>query len=150
MANREKKQLFTGARGRLLARGQRVGWATGCSGSRSYTKEPVEVLDNLEVEEHATTGYRVSLRMSIVGIVTKSLVDSGLLPNVGQSSQEHLKNAIALEPFTVQIEDNQTGKVQYEITDVEIDTENFDLRARSVMMTDVSAVGIRMMDSAET
>lgn len=150
MANTERKQLFTGARGRLIMNGVRVGWATGVSGSRSYQKEPVEVLDNLEVEEHATLGYRVSLRCSVVGLVSQSLVSAGLLPAVGQSSEEHLRNLLAQTPFTVQIEDNQTGAVRWEFTRCEIADESFNLQARSLMMTDVNLVGIRVADVAET
>lgn len=127
-----------------------MGWATGCSGTRSYQKEAIDVMDNIEVEEHATVGYRVSIHMDVVGLVKKSLVEAGLLPAIGQDNEEHLKNAIAMEPFTVQVEDNQTGKVQYEYQRCEIATESWNLNARSLMMTGVDMVGIRAVDSAET
>lgn len=150
MANRERKQIFTGARARLLARGQRVGWSTSVSGSREYQKEPIEVLDNIEVEEHATMAYRCSARIGMVGIVTKSLVEAGLLPEVGQDNEAHLKNIIAMEPWVLQIVDNQTEKVLYEMQDCEVSSENFQVGARSVLMIDVTVVGIRIADIAET
>lgn len=150
MANPERKQLFTGARARLLINGVKIGWATGVSGSRSYQKEPVDVLDNLETEEFATLGYRVSLRASIVGIVSQSLVRAGLLPEVGQTSDEHLRNLLAQGTLTIQIEDNQTGAVIYEFTRCEVADENFSVQARSLMMRDVNFVGIRIADVAET
>jgi hypothetical protein len=150
MANPERKQLFTGARARLIANGVRVGWATGVSGSRSYQKEPVDVLDNVEVEEHATLGYRVSLRASIVGLVSQSLVSAGLLPEIGQTNEEHLRNLIGQPVFTVQIEDNQTGAVIWEFTGCEIADESFSVQSRSMMMRDVNFVAIRLADVAET
>jgi len=150
MANPERKQLFTGARARLIVNGVKVGWATGVSGSRSYQKEPVDVLDNLETEEHATLGYRVSIRASIVGIVSQSLERAGLLPEIGQTNEEHLRNLLAQNPFTIQIEDNQTGDVIYEFERCEVADESFSVQARSLMMRDVNFVAIRVGDVAET
>lgn len=150
MANTEKGQLFTGARARLIANDVRVGWATGVSGSRSYMKEGVEVLDNLEVEEYATLGYRVSLRMSQVGLVEKSLVTAGLLPAIGQSNEDHLRNLLAQVPFTVQVLDNKTGKVRWEWSKCEIEGESFNINARSLLLLDISMVAIRLADVAET
>lgn len=150
MANKERKEIFSGARARIIARGKRVGWATGCSGGREYQKEPIEVCGNPEVEEHATLGYRINLRATMVGIVTGTLVGDGLLPEIGQSDEEHLKNIILLEPFTVQIEDIVTGKVIYEFQDMEISAESFNVGARSVLMKDVTFVGKRLSDVAET
>lgn len=150
MANSERRRLFVGARARIIARGQRVGWATGASGSRLYQKVPVEVVDNIEVEEYATLGYTVSLRMDVVGLVAASMVSAGLIPEVGQSSEEHLRNIILLEPFTVQVLDNQTNKPQYEFQDCEISEEGFNIQARSLMMLNIVLVGIRVADSAET
>lgn len=147
--NKEKRQIFTGCRARILMNGQRVGWAKGVSGTREYSKEAIEVVDNIETEEFATTGYRVSMRCSLVGIVTQSLVQMGLLPNIGQNSEDHLKAAIALAPFKIQVEDNITHKVQWEFSDCEIATESFDVMARSVMGKDVSIVGIRVKSDVD-
>lgn len=149
MANRERKKLFTGARASIIARDVKVGWATGCSGSRIYQKQGVEVLDNIEMEEYATLGYMVRLRMTVVGLVDQSLVSAGLLPEIGQSNETHLAAAIALEPFTVQVMDRITGKPRWEFERCEIEEESFNLAARTLMMTDVSLVGIRVADVHE-
>jgi hypothetical protein len=143
MANKQRKELFSGCRARILMDGKRQGWAKGVSGSREYMKEAVEVCDNVEVEEYATVGYRVNMRANLVGILTESLTGQGLMPKIGQDNDEHLKNIIAQTPFTIQIEDNVTGKIMYEYSRCEISTENFDVGARSIMGKDVSIVGIR-------
>ena len=145
----ERKEIFTGARVRLKMAGARVGWASGISGGREYVKTPVDVLGNLETEEFATTAYRINFRASMVGIVSRSLVNSGFLPLVGQDSEAHVKAAVTLEGFTVEVEDIVTGKVTHEFHDMEISAESFTLQAGGVMMNDVSMVGKTMLDVKE-
>ncbi len=149
MANAERKRIFVGARARLIIDGRRIGWADNVSVSRRYQKERIEVLDNVELEEQATTGYSVDVNFGVVGIVDKSLVEMGLLPAAGQDNEEHLENMIALPPMTVQIEDNITGATQAEIQDFEVESESFQVGARGALRHNVSGVGRRVLDSAE-
>lgn len=149
MANKERKLLFTGARARILFDGTRIGWASGCSFRRAYSKQGVEVVDNIEVEEFATLGYQVSGRASKFGLVTESLTTLGLLPAIGNTSEEHIKNLLAMNPFTWQLIDTISGKPTFEFHDCEVEAEDINIAARSIMMHDISIVGIRVKDADE-
>lgn len=149
MPNQEKRQIFTGARCRFLLDGKKVGWATGVSGSEEYMYEAIDVLDNLETEEHAIVGYRCDMACSIVGIVTQSLRSLGFMPKAGTSPEEHLANVLALDGLGAVIEDNQTGKVIAEYFQVRTSRKDFQTAARGTMGINVQFVAIRSRDVAE-
>lgn len=147
-------RTFTGARARFYFNGTQVAYASGCDGSEEITMEPVEVLDNLPVKEHAPTGYRCTFNAAIFRTVSSgastdvapgSLKQQGIFPKFGTRGERIL----LLTPVTVFIQDRNTGKVLYVIEGVKPTTQNFSITARGVVAQNVSFVAIRMLDEAE-
>ena len=58
-------KVFTGCRAKLLLRGVQIGYATSVTVRESTEFEPISVLDNIEVKEHAPIAYSVSLSAGV-------------------------------------------------------------------------------------
>lgn len=149
MAATEKGKVFTGARARFSINGTKVGWATNVSGSEEVRYEPVEVLGNVEVQEHAPVGYSCQLSAGSVRIVGKTLKSSGFFPKTGQDPDEHLKNILTSGDLTCQVEDSQTHTIVAKYDQVRVTSHNWSVNARGVVGEDVSFVAIRAMDESE-
>jgi len=145
----EKGLVFTGARARLLVNGVKVGYARNCNGNEQIQMEPVEALDNIQVEENVPTRYRVSFSMGFVRVVRTSLKSLGWFPALGSSPEEHLTNVITQGLLTVTIEDNQTGAVIMTLEQSQITSRNFTVDATGIVAIDADFVGIRMRDESE-
>lgn len=144
-----KGRVFTGARARLSINNEKVGYARNCSGGEVITQEEVEALDNIEVEEHAPTRYRVSFSMGTVRLVGESMKTKGIFPKTGANPTDHLKNIINQQDLTVTIEDNQTGAILYTILGVKATTNNFNVDAGGISGVDNQFVAVRMLDESE-
>ena len=145
----EKGNVFTGARARLLINGKKVGYARNCSGGETLTHEEIEALDNIEVEEHVPTRYRVRFSMGFVRLVIESVKSLGYFPSNGQNPQEHLANVLTSGDLVVSIEDNQTGNVLMTLEQARAQDHNFDIAATGVVSQSLDFVAIRMRDESE-
>jgi hypothetical protein len=145
----QKGRIYTGARARLSVEGKIIGYARNVNGSESIEYTPIEVLDNVEVEEWVPTAYRVTLTAGMFRIVGDTLKSNGLFPNNGTDTAEHLTNILATGELSAQLEDTKTGKIISQITGVKVASHNFTVDARGVVGEDVEFVATRMMDESE-
>jgi hypothetical protein len=145
----QKGKLYTGARARFSVEGQVIGYARNVAGSESIEYFPVEVLDNIEVEEHVAIAYRCTLSASMFRIVGASMKSAGLFPNTGQDAATHLENILTNGELQAQLEDTKTGKIISQITQVKVADNNWTVDARGVVGNDVNFVAIRMLDESE-
>lgn len=146
----EKGRVFTGARAKLSIGSVKVGYARNCSGGESVQYEEVAVMDNIEVEEHVPTRYRVRFSMGIVRIVGETVKSLGWFPSLGQNSEEHLSNILTSGELFVTIEDNQTGEVIMTLEQAKCQDSNWSIDATGIVGHDLEFVAIRMRDESET
>jgi len=146
----QKGRVFTGARARLSIGGVKVGYATNVSGSEEIEYQPVEILDNIEVEEFVPVAYRVSFTASMIRIVGETLKSQGYFPKSGSSPEEHLTNILLLGDMVVTIEDTKSpGRVIMTLEQAKIQSKNFAVSAKGLVGTDASFVAVRMRDESE-
>ena len=145
----EKGVVFTGARARFLIEGQKIGFATNVTGSENIQYDPVEVLDNIEVQEHVPIGYTTELSASRVRIIGKTLKSQGFFPNVGGNAEEHLTNILNAGELACQIEDNATGSIFANYEQVKVASHNWTINARGIVGNDMTFVAIRQRDESE-
>lgn len=145
----EKGRVFTGARARFMLKGKKVGYATNVAGSEEITYEPVEVLDNIQVEEHVPTGYRVTFTASLVRIIGETVKSLGFWPTQGTSPEEHLQNILNQGELVAVIEDNKTGNKMMTLEQVKLASHNFTVNSRGIVGQDLTFVAIRMKDESE-
>lgn len=145
----EKGRVFTGARARFLLEGKKVGYATNVAGSEELQYDPIEVLDNIQVEEHVAIAYRVTFTASIVRIIGETIKSLGYFPQQGSNPDDHLRNILLAGELVAVIQDNKTGKAMMTLEQVKVASHNFTVNARGVVGQDLTFVAIRMKDESE-
>lgn len=141
--------IFTGARARVIVEGAAFGFATNVSASEEIQYDPVEILDNIEVQEFVPIAYRVSLSASRVWVVGETLRKQAFFPKGGGSSNERLRNILTQKDMNLLIEDNQSGSAIALFEQVRVASHNFTIAARAIVSQDVNFVCIRMKDQSE-
>lgn len=145
----EKGKLFTGARARFSINGIKVGFARNVTVREEVQLDPVEVLDNIEVEEYVPVAYRVTFSASFFRIVGTTLKSQGFFPNTGDNTEEHLTNILNTGDMTATIEDTRTGSLFATLEQVRIQSHNFTVDARGIVGNDVEFVCVRLRDESE-
>ena len=146
-----KGRVLTGIRARFSLNGVKVGYARRVSLGDSYQFEPIDVIDNMETEEHVVTGYQVdTFTAGMFRIVGETLVSAGYAPRKGKSAAEHLQNVLLQGELTATIQDTKTRKNIAIVTGVKIASRNYTIDARGATGEDVTFVAIRSKDEAET
>jgi len=145
----EKGRLLTGARARFSINGTKVGYARNVNVSEELRYDPVEVLDNIEVEEFVAIGYTVRFRASQFRIVGETIKSLGYFPSVGANTEEHLSNVLTNGDLTATLEDSKTGKIVATLEQVKVSSHNWTVDARGVVGEDVEFVAIRVKDESE-
>lgn len=145
----EKGRVFTGARARFLLDGKKVGYCTNVAGSEEIQYDAIEVLDNIQVEEHVPIAYRVTFTASLVRIIGETIKSLGYFPQHGSSEAEHLQNILLTGELVAVIEDNKTSKPMMTLEQVKVASNNFTINARGIVGQDLTFVAIRMRDESE-
>lgn len=145
----EKGRVFTGARARFMIDGKKVGFATNVAGSEELQLDPLELLDNIEVDEFVPVAYRVTFTASLVRIVGETVKSEGYFPKSGTSPDEHLTNILLQGDMVCVLEDSKTGKKVMTLEQVKMASRNFTVNARGIVGKDVTFVAVRMKDESE-
>lgn len=145
----EKGRLFTGARARFLINGVKVGYARGVNVGEEIQYDPVEIIDNIEVEEYVPIAYRVNFTASHFRIIGETIKSLGWFPNNGANTEEHLQNILISGDLTATIEDTRTGKIFATLEQVKIQSHNWNLDARGIVGEDLTFVAVRVKDESE-
>ena len=146
----EKGRLLTGARALFSIDGVKVGYATSVSITETVNYEDVEVLDNIEDEEHVPIGYKIenftASRFKIIGETLKSL---SWFPKTGANVEEHLENILSTGDLVATLEDTKTGKLFATVEQVKVQSQNYTVNARGIVGEDISFKAIRLKDESE-
>lgn len=145
-----KGRIYTGARAKLMLQGKPIGYARNVAITEELEYQPIEVLDNVEVEEHVVVAYRARFTCSMFRIVGDTLKSEGFFPPTGKNSTEHLENVLISGDLTASLYDTQTGKIIANVTGVRVASHNFTVDARGVVGEDVEFVCIAVRDESET
>lgn len=144
-----KGRTFTGARARFSIGGVKVGYARNISGSEQIEYQPVEVCDNIEVEEHVPVAYRVTFTAGTFRIIGETLKTRGWFPSLGGNTEEHLSNILTNGDLIATIEDTKTGNIFATVEQVKVASHNWSIDARGIVGEDIEFVAIRMKDESE-
>lgn len=145
----QKGRVFTGCRARFMIEGKKVGYATNVSGSEEVRYDPLEVLDNVEVEEFVPVGYTVTFTAALVRIVGETIKSQGFFPKTGVDTETHLKNILLQGDMSAVIEDTKTGDKICTVQQMKMQSRNFTINARGMVGKDCTFVATRMLDESE-
>lgn len=143
-------QAITGARARFLLDGVKIGYARSVNLNENIDWRPLEVLDNIRVEEHVPVGYDCAMTCEQFRIVDKTFKARGFFPKAGKDSSEHLRNIILSGELTATLEDTITGKLLAVVERVRVATTNYTVNARDITGENVTFVAILVKDESET
>jgi len=147
----EKGRILTGARARFSIQGIKVGYARTVTVSEEIEYQPVEVLDNIEVEEYAPTAYRVTMTCAMFRIIKETLKTLGWFPLVGAKTEEHLSNILLSGEMSATLEatmSDGSSKIIATIEQVKVQSHNWTIDARGIVGEDVTFNAIRVRDES--
>jgi len=145
----EKGRLFTGARARFSINGVKVGYARNVAVTEQIEQFPIEVLDNIEVEEYVPIAYRVQFTASMFRIIGETVKTLGFFPETGGNTEEHLENILVSGDLVATIEDTKTSKIFATLEQVKVTSHSWTIDARGVVVEDLEFVAIRLRDESE-
>ncbi len=145
----EKGRILTGARARFLINGEKVGYARSVTITEEIEYQPVETLDNIEVEEHVPVAYRVTMNASQFRIVGETIKSKGWFPATGSNTETHLQNILTNGELSATLEDVKTGQIVASLEQVKAASHNYTIDARGIVAEDMTFVAIRHKDESE-
>jgi hypothetical protein len=141
----ESAKIMTGARAIFSINDKPVAYSSNVDGNEEIMYEPIDVLNNLLVQEHAPTGYRVTLNASFFRVPNASLKAAGIFPSASQP----VANILKANPMTANIQDANTDAIVAQVEGVKPQTKSFTIQARSVFSEQCSFVAILMRDESD-
>ncbi len=133
--------VMTGAKAIFSINDTAIAYASNVSYNENIAYEPVNVLDRLEVVEHAEVGYTVDMQCQnfrVPNASVKELQIMSKLPDI--LTQGELKATIV---------DRDTSAVILLMTGVKLQTRQTTVDARGVMTETWSFVGRQALDESE-
>lgn len=124
-------QVMTGAKAIFRLNGIQVAFASSCSYTEDIQLEDVNVLDRIEVMEHAEVGYRVTLTCQTFRVQNQSVKQLGIMPRfqdilttgvIGAEVVDRVTNTVLLLMQGVKLESRQS---QVDARGVYTETWNF-------------------------
>lgn len=134
-----------GARAILLAGNVEVGYATGVSATETINQVPIEALGDAYVKEHELVGVVVSMSADFVRMKLASLQAQGFWPR-GETIDLLAFNGT---PLTWVLYDQVADRPIYKVEGVVAETRSWRLDRGSVLTTNASFRGIRMLDEVD-
>jgi hypothetical protein len=157
--------VISGARSVFYIGDNKVAFASNVDVSEEITYEPVDVLDNIEVQEFVPTGYRVSFTCGIFRTIKKALkfkgpgiepspVGAGAAEREGahgslrvmeiypKSTSEILTSGI----LTCKIIDRLTDTVIMTLEEAKASSMNYSVTARGIVAQNLTFVAVRVRD----
>lgn len=149
---------FSGARSIFRIDGAKIAFASGVNGGEEIQMEPVDVLDNLETQEHVPTGYRTQLSCSVFRTVKGaqgatppregtygSLKEMGVFPQAGANPLNILTTGL----MVATVHDRLTNKPVSQWEEVKSTGHNFSVTSRGIVGENCNFVAIRLKDESE-
>jgi hypothetical protein len=133
--------VMTGAKAQFQIDNEKIATASNVSWSEEIAYEPINVLDKLEVEEHAETGYTVSLQCQNFRVSGKSVKQLGIMSS--------LSDILTQGEMTASVVDSAGSLPILLMTGVKMQSRQSSIDARGVMTETWSFVGRKATDEYE-
>lgn len=118
-------RVFTGSKAALKLNGVKVAFVGSVTINEENTLTDIDVIDQLEVGEHAETGHKVSFSCNLFKIDGNSAQQLGLSPN-------DLREILTQPELTMELYNSVDERVEYLMTGVKWEGGSGSLDARGV------------------
>ena len=118
-------KVFTGSKGSLKINGVKIAFVGGLNITEDNTLTDVDVIDQLEVAEHAETAHKVSFT------VNQFKIDGNSAQQVGVSPTQ-IRDILSQPELTMEVFNSIDDKVEYTVSGVKWEGGSGSLDARGV------------------
>lgn len=118
-------KVFTGSKAALKLNGVKVAFVGSVNINEENTLTDVDVLDQLEVAEHAETGHKVSFTCNLFKIDGNSVSQLGLQP-------DSLSEVLSQGELTMELYNSTDDRVEYTISGVKWEGGSGSVDARGI------------------
>ncbi|MCG3175349.1 MAG: hypothetical protein MOGMAGMI_00278 [Candidatus Omnitrophica bacterium] len=118
-------RVFTGSKASLKLDGLKVAFVSNINITEENTLTDIDVLDQLEVAEHAETAHKVSFTVSLFKVDTNSAKELGLSP-------DNLRDILSQPELVMEVYNSVDDRVEYTITGVKWEGGSGTVDARGV------------------
>lgn len=118
-------EVFSGSRASLKLNGTKVVYVSSISINHQNTLTPIDVIDQLEVAEHAETGHVVNFSCNLFKVDANAAAALGLDP-------ANLDDILTQGEMTMEVYDRVSQKARYEMTGVKFEGGSGSVDARGV------------------
>ena len=134
--------VMTGAKAIFSLNSTAIAFASNVSYNENIAYEPVNVLDKLEVVEHAEVGYTVDMQCQNFRVPNASVKQLGIMSTLPQ--------ILTQGELSASIIDRETGAIILLMTGVKLQARQTTVDARGVMTETWSFVGRQSVDESES
>ena len=132
--------VMTGAKAIFRLNGNQVAYASNVSFNEQIQLEEVNVLDRIEVLEHAEVGYRVDMSCQNFRVANASVKQLGIMSKLNQLLTQGV--------LTAEIIDRTTNAVILLMEGVKLESRQTSVDARGLMTETWAFKGIKSSDEA--
>lgn len=118
-------RVFTGSKGSLKLNGVKVAFVGSVNINEENTLTDVDVIDQLEVAEHAETGHKCSFSCNLFKIDGNTAQQLGLSPN-------DIREILSQPELTMELYNSVDDRVEYTMSGVKWEGGSGSLDARGV------------------
>lgn len=118
-------KVFSGAKGQLKIDGVKVGFVGSIQVTEENTLTDIDVLDQLEVAEHAETAHKCSFTCNLFKIDGNSVSQLNIRPDV-------IADILSQQELTMEIFNSADGRVEYTMSGVKFEGGSGSVDARGV------------------
>ena len=118
-------KVFTGSKASFKLNGQKVAFVGSINITHENTLTDIDVLDQLEVAEHAETGHKVSFTINLFKVDENTAELLGLDPR-------NIRDILSAPELTMEVFDSIGETVRYEVSGVKFEGGSGSVDARGV------------------
>lgn len=118
-------KALSGSKASLKLNGQKVAFVGSVTINEEDTLTDIDVMDQLEVAEHAETGHKVSFTCNLFKIDGNSVSQLGLRPDV-------LKDILTQPELTMELYNSLDDRIEYTMSGVKFEGGSGTIDARGV------------------
>ena len=118
-------KTLSGSKAALKLNGQKVAFVGSVTINEEDTLTDIDVMDQLEVGEHAETGHKVSFTCNLFKIDGNSVSQLGLRPDV-------LKDILSQPELTMELYNSLDDRIEYTMSGVKFEGGSGTIDARGV------------------
>jgi hypothetical protein len=118
-------KVLTGSKSALKINGVKIGYAGGVNINEDNTLTDIDVLDQLEVAEHAETAHKVSFSCNMFKIDGNSISQLGISP-------DNIRDIMTQPELTMELYNTVDDRVEYTISGVKWEGGSGSVDARGV------------------